>query len=76
MVIVNVVLVVIVVFVVASVVIVCGGDCGVIGGSGDCCCRRGSSDLVEMLYTKVLPLNKRFFVCSCISYYSGLFWLC
>ena len=49
-VIVNVVVKVIVVFVVAVVVMVCGGYCGVIGGSGDCCCRRGSSDLVEMLY--------------------------
>ena len=50
MVIVNVVVVVIVVFVFVLVVMVRGGDCRVIGGSGDCYCRRGSSDMVEMLY--------------------------
>ena len=47
MVIVSVVVVIIVVFVVAVVVMVYDVYCG---DSGECCCRRGSSDLVEMLY--------------------------
>ena len=46
--------VVVVVIIAVFVVMVCGVYCGDSCGSGDCCWRRGSSDLVEMLY---LSLN-------------------